>query len=256
MEFFFCKKNIIGVHTFILGMYFQMPEQIIVFCVMAPTGYEQNMLSCKEINTGQILQIGSFTSAMLRPANLIEISVISALPLRKGREIVQSCQILLAFRSKVPTEMALLKRPPAYSFGLYPKGPTCYKLCHFECFNVSSSCRHAIMYPLTSQNQSKLRGSASWPSVPRHSCRFFHRCRCFEVESHRFPKTARCSGLRWIQTVGSSSSKSSRSTKEDVLTRRDWDGLFNKSDQVKINQVFPKNFCFHFKMVMFRKESN
>ena len=78
MEFFFWKKNIIGVHTFILGMYFQMPEQIIVFCVMAPTGYEQNMLSCKEINAGQILQIGSFTSAMLRPANLIEISVISA----------------------------------------------------------------------------------------------------------------------------------------------------------------------------------
>lgn len=95
------------------------------------------MLSCKEINAGQILQIGSFTSAMLRPANLIEISVISALPLRKGREIVQSCQILLAFRSKVPTEMSLLKRPPAYSFGLYPKGPTCHKLCHFECFNVS-----------------------------------------------------------------------------------------------------------------------
>lgn len=101
-------------------MYFQMPEQIIVFCVMAPTGYEQNMLSCKEINAGQILQIGSFASAMLRPAKLSEIS---ALPLRKGREIVQSCQILLAFRSKVPTEMALLKRPPAYSFGLYPKGP-------------------------------------------------------------------------------------------------------------------------------------
>ena len=52
--------------------------------------------------------------------------------------------------------------------------------------------------------------------------------------------------------------------KKDALTRRDWDGLFNKSDQVKINQflfdyfdlgVFPKNFCFHFKMVMFRKES-
>lgn len=211
---------------------------------MAPTGYEQNMVSCKEINAGQILQIGSFTSAMLRPANLIEISVISALPLRKAREIVQSCQILLAFRSKVPTEMALLKRPPAYSFGLYPKGPTCDKLCHFECFNVSCLIFLAI--------------SSTWqPS-------FFYRCRCFEVESHGFPKTARCSGLRWIQTVGSSSSKSSRSAKEDVLTKRDWDGLFNKSDQVKINQflfdyfdlgVFPKNFCFHFKMVMFRKES-
>ena len=41
---------------------------------MAPTGYEQNMLSCKEINAGQILQIGSFASAMLRPAKLSEIS--------------------------------------------------------------------------------------------------------------------------------------------------------------------------------------
>lgn len=146
----------------------------------------QNMLGCKEISAGQILQIGSFASAMLRPAKLSEIS---ALPwdwnivfwfkefilllfghfIRNGREIVQSCQILLAFQSKVPTEMALLKRPPAYSFGLYPKGPTCHKLCHFECFSVSSSCRHVpldLSKPVQVAWKCNLAISSTWqPSV-------------------------------------------------------------------------------------------
>lgn len=187
------------------------------------------MLSCKEINAGQILQIGSFTSAMLRPANLIEISVISALPLRKGREIVQSCQILLAFRSKVPTEMALLKRPPAYSFGLYPKGPTCYKLCHFECFNVSSSCWHVpldLSKPVQVAWKCKLAISSMWqPSV----------FSSLQVFRGRKPQISENCAMQWtsmnpncwkllVQVVPE--------RKRRCFSKRDWDGsisLINKS---------------------------
>lgn len=166
---------------------------------------------------------------MLRPANLIEISVISALPLRKGREIVQSCQILLAFRSKVPTEMALLKRPPAYSFGLYPKGPTCYKLCHFECFNVSSSCWHVpldLSKPVQVAWKCKLAISSMWqPSV----------FSSLQVFRGRKPQISENCAMQWtsmnpncwkllVQVVPE--------RKRRRFSKRDWDGsisLINKS---------------------------